>query len=102
MTAAKQSFDTMLASFLSDSASVDIAKLVSQFFAESQNVDSAISADQLTALVSAVTKHDYSAKSIRANLRAKAYRDQSQFRNATWRITSTIALAEVKRYLRVA
>jgi hypothetical protein len=97
-----KTFVSLIEAFVEDATSVTLEEIVEVFFSETQGADKAISADELTILVSEVTEHDYSAKSIRANLRKHAYRDQSKMRNATWRVSQEDALAEVKHYLRVA
>lgn len=102
MTSAKSTFAELLSSFRDDATSVTLEVLTEAFFSENQASDQCINADKLTELVSELCDRDYSAKSIRANLRKRAYRDQSIMKNATWRISSETALSEVKHYLRVA
>ncbi len=66
---------------------------VTAFFAENADSDSRISATQLSDLV------NRDAKTVRARLRKMKVRDQSQFKNATWRITQAQAASELAHYL---
>ena len=65
---------------------------VTAFFAENADSDSRITANQLSDLV------NRDAKTVRARLRKMKVRDQSQFKNATWRITQTQAVDDLIYY----
>ncbi len=77
----------------------DAQALVKAHFESNADADKCISATQLTDLIAVVTERDYSDKTIRARLRRKAYRNQSEFKNATWRITATVASSELAHYM---
>ncbi len=66
---------------------------VKAFFEQNADSDSRISATQLSELV------NRDAKTVRARLRKMKVRDQSQFKNATWRITQAQATSELAHYL---
>ncbi len=73
--------------------------LMKAYFASNAASDKTITAQQLTDAISDVTEHDYSAKTVRARLRVKFTR-QSEFKNATWRITLTTASESLAFYMR--
>jgi len=77
----------------------DAQALVKAFFESNADADKCVSAAQLTDLIATVTERDYSDKTIRHRLRKIAARDQSQFKNATWRITATVASSELAHYM---
>ena len=68
-------------------------KLTDEFYAENADSDTRISATQLSDLV------NRDAKTVRARLRKMKVRDQSQFKNATWRITKAQAISELVHYM---
>ena len=76
----------------------DAQTLTKTFFEANADADDTITATQLTDMIAAVTERDYSAKTVRARLRRKFTR-KSEFKNATWRITRTIASAELAYYM---
>lgn len=69
------------------------SEIVEAYFDEKAS-DEIITASELAELV------NRDAKTVRARLRKLAVRDQSQFKNATWRITETIAESELEHYLK--
>ncbi len=77
----------------------DAQALVKAYFESNADADKCVSATQLTDMIATVTERDYSDKTIRARLRKISARDQSQFKNATWRVTSTIAASELAHYM---
>lgn len=60
--------------------------IVDTYFSEFADSDNCISAQQYADLV------QLDAKTVRARLRKMKKRDQSQFKNATWRVTKAIAV----------
>ncbi len=72
--------------------------LMKGYFESNADSDKNITAQQLTDAISDVTEHDYSAKTVRARLRRKFTRE-SEMKNATWRITVTVASAELAYYM---
>lgn len=62
--------------------------------------DKTVSATELTDLINEFTERDLSAKTVRAHLRKVQARDQSQMKNAIWRISKTLAEDEVKHFTR--
>ena len=73
--------------------------LAKAFFEATDTVDDSITANQFTDLIATVTEHDYSAKTVRARLRRHFTRDD-EFKNATWRITLTVASEELEYYMK--
>ena len=74
-------------------------KHVKAFFEANADADDNVSAEQLTEIISTITERDYSAKTVRARLRRKFTRT-SEMKNATWRITRTIAASELEYYMK--
>ncbi len=72
--------------------------LTKAFFDSNADSDNNITAQQLTDMIATVTERDYSAKTVRARLRRKFTR-KSEMKNATWRITATVASAELAYYM---
>ena len=75
------------------------AQALTKAFFESNASDDIITATQLTDMIAAVTERDYSAKTVRARLRREFTR-KSELKNSDWRITATIASAELAYYMR--
>ncbi len=76
----------------------DAQTLTKAFFDSNADSDSHISATQLTDMIATVTERDYSAKTVRARLR-KEFTRKSELKNSDWRITVTIASAELAYYM---
>ena len=68
---------------------------VSDYFKENEDADHTISATQLSELV------DRDPKTVRAQLRKIAARNQSELKGARWRITKTLATNELERVMRL-
>ncbi len=80
------------------STKTEAQTLTKAFFESNSDSDNCITAQQLTDMIATVTEHDYSAKTVRARLR-RTFTRKSEFKNATWRITQTIASAELAYYM---